>query len=103
MKTFCTLSTVGSVLTALFLATAKTAAAEIVDWDAAVRPLDEGVPQVAVMRLRAILKRELSGPDKKTAMAKLGEALLAAGEAGEALKVLEDPALQDLPATWLWR
>jgi len=103
MKTFCTPSTVGSVLTALFLATAGTASAEIADWDAAVRPLDEGVPQVAVMRLRTILKRELSGPDKKTATAKLGEALLAAGEAGEALKVLEDPALQDLPATWLWR
>lgn len=80
-----------------------TARAEIPDWEAAVRPLEEGVPQVAVMRLRHILTRDLAGPDKKTATAKLGEALLAAGEAAEALKVLEDPALQDLPATWLWR
>jgi outer membrane protein assembly factor BamD (BamD/ComL family) len=82
---------------------AKSAFAEIADWDAAIRPLDDGVPQVAVMRLRNILKRDLAGPDKKTATAKLGEALLAAGEAEEALKVLADPALEDLPATSLWR
>jgi TolA-binding protein len=87
-------------IAALLLGTVR---AEIPDWEGAVRPLEEGVPQVAVMRLRAILKRDLAGPDRKTASAKLGEALLAAGEAAEALKVLEDPALQDLPATWLWR
>jgi tetratricopeptide (TPR) repeat protein len=103
MKTFCTLSRVVSGLAALLLATARPALAEIADWDAAVRPLEEGVPQVAVMRLRMILERDLAGPDRKTVMAKLGEALLAAGEAGQALQVLEDPALQDLSATWLWR
>jgi tetratricopeptide (TPR) repeat protein len=80
-----------------------TASAEIADWEDAVRPLDDGVPQVAVMRLQNILKRDLSAPDRKAARAKLGEALLAGGEAAEALKILEDPALQDLPATWLWR
>jgi len=103
MKTFCTLFTVGSGLTALLLATARPASAEITDWDAAVRPLEEGVPQVAVMRLRTILQRDLAEPDRKTVMAKLAEALLAAGDAEQALQVLEDPALQDLPATWLWR
>jgi tetratricopeptide (TPR) repeat protein len=82
---------------------AQPAVAEIADWDAAVRPLDQGVPQVAVMRLRAILARDLDATDKITATAKLGEALLAAGEAEEALKVLQDPALEDLPATWLYR
>lgn len=76
---------------------------EIEDWDAAVRPLDEGVPQVAVMRLRNVLKRPLDPADHKIALAKLGEALLAAEEPDEALKVLEDPELQDLPATLLWR
>jgi outer membrane protein assembly factor BamD (BamD/ComL family) len=77
--------------------------AEIADWDTVVRPLDEGVPQVAVMRLRNVLKGELTPGDKKTALAKLGEALLASGEPEEALKVLEDPMLQDLPASSLWR
>ncbi|HEY2138988.1 MAG TPA: tetratricopeptide repeat protein [Chthoniobacterales bacterium] len=83
--------------------TAQPAVAEIADWDAAVRPLDEGVPQVAVMRLRAILARDLDVTEKTTVTAKLGEALLAAGEAEEALKVLQDPALEDLPATWFCR
>jgi tetratricopeptide (TPR) repeat protein len=82
---------------------AKQAAAEIADWDSALRPLDEGVPQVAVMRLRNILKGQLTPADHKIVLAKLGEALLAADEADEALKILEDPTLQDLPATWLWR
>lgn len=79
------------------------APAEIADWDLAVRPLEEGVPQVAVMRLRNILKRPLNPADHKIALAKLGEALLAAEEPEEALKILDDPSLQDLPATWLWR
>jgi thioredoxin-like negative regulator of GroEL len=80
-----------------------TVRAEVPDWEDAVRPLEDGVPQVAVMRLRNILKRDLAPPDRNNVQAKLGEALLAAGEAAEALKVLEDPALQDLPATWLSR
>src|SRR3954466_3472565 len=89
-------------LTALSLA-GQPARAEIADWDAAVRPLEEGVPQVAVMRLRDILKRDLAPNDRKTATAKLGEALLAAGDAEEALKVLQDSALDDLGAVPLWR
>ena len=90
------------VLLTLFLLSFP-ARAEIADWELAVRPLDEGVPQVAVMRLRNILKRPLDPADHKTALAKLGEALLAAEEPDEALKILDDPSLQDLPATWLWR
>jgi TolA-binding protein len=82
---------------------AQPARAEVADWDAAVRPLDEGIPQVAVMRLRNILKRDLAPEDRKTASAKLGEALLAAGDAEQALKVLQDPALNDLAAIPLWR
>ena len=89
-------------LLALFLLSFP-ARAEIADWELAVRPLDEGVPQVAVMRLRNILKRPLDAADHKAALAKLSEALLAAEEPDEALKILDDPSLQDLPATWLWR
>ncbi len=103
MKKLCARGPTVSGLLAFLLFTANPAPGQIADWDAAVRPLDEGVPQVAVMRLREILKRDLAEPDRKTATAKLGEALLAAGEAEEALTVLQDPALQDLPATWLWR
>src|SRR2546423_713952 len=88
---------------ASFLLVASTAKPEIADWEAAVRPLDEGVPQVAVMRLRSILQRSLAPPDKQIVLAKLGEAFLASGEPGEALKVLEDPAVQDLSSTSLWR
>ena len=82
---------------------AASAVAEIPDWDAAVRPLDEGVPQVAVMRLREILKRELAPADRKVVLTKLGEALLAAEEPEEALKILDDPLLQDVPVTMFWR
>src|SRR2546423_8407149 len=86
-----------------FFSAAAVARAEIADWETAMRPLDEGVPQVAVMRLPNISQRPLAPADKQTTLAKLGEALLASGEPGEALKVLEDPAVQDLPATSLWR
>src|SRR5213596_624236 len=58
---------------AFLFAFAVSAVAEIPDWDNAVRPLDEGVPQVAVMRLREILKRELAPADRKMVLTKLGE------------------------------
>src|SRR5262245_55163218 len=65
--------------------------------ETAARPLDDGVPQVAVMRLRGILSQELTPKERQATTARLGEALLAAGEAEEALKVLQDPDLQTLP------
>lgn len=102
LKEFC-LSRVVWAGCALLCLVARPLRAEIPDWEAALRPLDEGVPQVAVMRLRNILGRDLSPADRKTVNAKLGEALLAAGDADEALKVLQDPALNDLPAIPLWR
>jgi tetratricopeptide (TPR) repeat protein len=95
--------TAASVVVALLILIPRSARTEIADWDAAVRPLDEGLPQVAVMRLRNVLKHSLAPADKKTVLAKLGEALLASDEPAEALKVLDDPTLQDLPSTLLWR
>src|SRR3954469_5094982 len=59
-------ASVVSGLIALVFGWAQTASGEIADWDAAVRPLDEGVPQVAVMRLRDILTRELTASDRQT-------------------------------------
>lgn len=69
----------------------------------ALQPLDEGVPQVAVMRLRALLAGRLPNEQRLPAMGKLGEALVAAGEAEEALKILAEPALRDLPASKFFR
>jgi TolA-binding protein len=77
--------------------------AEIEGWTAAVRPFEEGMPEVAVMRLRALLRGKLSDADRRAVTAKLAEALLAAGKTDEGLKLLELPELQDLPPTPLWR
>jgi hypothetical protein len=78
---------------------AGPARAETTDVGAAARPMDEGVPQVAVMRLRELLSGDLAPEERRVVTAKLGEALLAAGEAEEALKMLQDPDLLALPAT----
>ena len=87
---------------ALFIA-ACSAFGEVSPLDEAMRPIEEGVPQVAVLRLRMLLKTDLAPEEKKTATAKLGEALLAADEAEEALKILQDPSLQDVPSIRFWR
>lgn len=94
---------VGAFVAATFLFAHPLAAAEPVDLAAAIKPLEEGVPQVAAMRLRKLLDSELSAADRKVVLAKLGETLLAAGEPEEALKVLQDPALQDQTAIRFWR
>src|ERR1700682_698846 len=76
-----------------------SARAQVPELEMAVRPMEEGVPQVAVIRLRAVLNGDLAPEERQVASAKLGDALLAAGEAEEALKVLQDPTLLALPAT----
>ena len=95
------------VLQALILAgtitLASPAHAESSNFETAVRPLDEGVPQVAVMRLRKFLSGDVTVQERTAATAKLGEALLAAGEAEEALKVLDNSELISLPGTRFWR
>jgi len=78
-------------------------AAEVSELETAARPMEEGVPQVAVLRLRTLLGTNLSAEEHRVASTKLGEALLAAGQAEEALKVLEDPALQSLPGILFWQ
>jgi outer membrane protein assembly factor BamD (BamD/ComL family) len=56
---------------------------------AAIQPLDDGVPQVAAVRLRAFLAQQPTEADKTVAASKLAEALLASSDAVEALKVLD--------------
>src|SRR5205823_9513409 len=60
----------------------------------AARPLDEGVPEVAIYQLQKLTGR-LSGADATKAKEKLAEALIAAQRSAEALQLLEEPALRD--------
>src|SRR5437764_10749814 len=60
----------------------------------AARPLDEGVPEVAVYQLQKLVAR-LSGTDAIKAKEKLAEALIAERRSTEALHLLEEPALRD--------
>ena len=88
-----------AIVSAILFVTGEAFAVGFPELATAARPMQEGVPQVAVLRLRALLSDDLGADERRYAMAKLGEALLAAGEADEALKVLQDPALLALPTT----
>jgi TolA-binding protein len=67
----------------------------------AIKPLDEGVPEVAVTRLRAFLK-DRSGEDWRAGAEKLVEALLAANRPQEALTLLDDARLRESRSTKFW-
>lgn len=88
-----------AIFAAILVFAGQMLAADFPELATAVRPMEEGVPQVAVLRLRALLSGDLGAEERRAATAKLGEALLAAGQAEEALKVLQDPTLPDLAAT----
>jgi thioredoxin-like negative regulator of GroEL len=60
----------------------------------AARPVDEGVPEVAVYQLQKLVSR-LSGADAVKAKEKLAEALIAARRSTEALRLLDEPVLRD--------
>jgi lipopolysaccharide biosynthesis regulator YciM len=69
----------------------------------AIRPLEEGVPQVAVVRLQALLRQKLTPADALTAKAKLTEALVRSGRPEEALQQANDAALTNDSAVLFWR
>ena len=69
----------------------------------AARPLNEGVPEVAVARLRELLKQNLPETEWRTAAEKLVEALVDAHQDAEALKLLEDPRLRQSRTANFWR
>src|SRR4051794_18175569 len=83
---------------ATILMSASMLAQEAGPLEEASRPLSDGVPQVAVVRLRELLSRNLSDSERAAASAKLGEALVAAEEFSEALKILTTPEVRVLPA-----
>ena len=62
----------------------------------ATRPLNEGIPQVAIVRLRRLLDAQLPDEQRIGATAKLVEALVSAGQPEEALTLLQDARLQSL-------
>lgn len=79
---------VASLLPTAIGATESAAIAE------AARPLTDGIPQVAVVRLRTLLREQTLGADERAAaMLKLGEALVAAQQPEDALRVLSDATI----------
>lgn len=66
-------------------------------------PLTEGVPEVAVVRLQALLNRKLSESQQREVAEKLAEAQIAANQPEDTLILLAEPRLHDLPWAKFWR
>lgn len=88
----------------LFLALAQLAhgqfSAQLAE---ASKPLTDGVPEVAVVRLHTLLKQNLAEPDWRAAAEKLLEAMAAANQSADAFKLLADPRLRQSPSANFWR
>ena len=69
----------------------------------AARPLNEGVPEVAVVRLQRLLKQNLPEPDWRAVAEKLLEAMVAADQSADAFNLLADPRLRESQAANFWR
>jgi outer membrane protein assembly factor BamD (BamD/ComL family) len=69
----------------------------------ASEPLKEGVPEVAVARLQALLERNLPDAERRAVVEKLAEAQVAAKEPEDTLVLLADPGLRELPWAKFWR
>jgi TolA-binding protein len=69
----------------------------------ASKPLSEGVPEVAVVRLQTLLKQNLSESNWRAVAEKLVEAMVTANETKDALNLLADPRLRQSPAANFWR
>jgi outer membrane protein assembly factor BamD (BamD/ComL family) len=70
--------------------------------EAASRPLRDGVPEIAVTQLRALLRENLSETERANAVVNLAEALIAAGRPNEALNALDEARVTDAAAKF-WR
>jgi hypothetical protein len=68
----------------------------------ASKPLTDGVPEVAVVRLQGLLKQNLVEPDWRAAAEKLLEAMVAANQTAEAFNLLADQRLRQSPAANFW-
>lgn len=87
----------GLILLELFCFVLPARAQESGQVSAAAQPLEEGVPEVAVLRLRELLGRDIPDAERIAAKVKLAEALIAAEQPAEALKIIADLALAKRP------
>ncbi len=78
-------------------------AQENVALQAAIAPLRDGVPEVAVERLQNFLKQNPPAADRANARLKLAEALTRAGRLDEALKIFTDPGLTKNAEATFWQ
>jgi len=69
----------------------------------AAAPLAEGVPEVAVVRLKALLNSNLPEPEWRAVAEKLGEAQVAAKQPEDTLVLLADAKLREPPWAKFWR
>jgi len=67
------------------------------------RPLSEGVPEVAVVRLQSLLNKDLPEAQWREVAQKLAEAQVAAKEPEATLVLLTDERLRDFPWAKFWR
>src|SRR5213083_1714346 len=66
-------------------------------------PLTEGVPEVAVARLQALLNENLPETEWRVVAEKLAEAQVVAKEPEDTFVLLADPRLRELPWAKFWR
>jgi len=69
----------------------------------AIKALDDGVPEVAMVRLRAFLDKNPAAEEWRAGAQKLIEALLAANRPQEALSLLDDPRVREMRSTTFLR
>ena len=69
----------------------------------ATKPLADGVPEVAVARLQALLNQNLPNDQWRAVAEKLAETFIAAKQPLEALSFLTDSRLQEVPSANFWR
>ena len=69
----------------------------------AAKPLLEGVPEVAVVRLRALLGRSSTIEEWRATAEKLAQAQVAAKHPEDALVLLADSRVRELPSAKFWR
>ncbi len=69
----------------------------------ASKPLTEGVPEVAVVRLQTLLKQNLSELDWRAVAERLLQAMVAANRTADAFNLLADPRLRQSSSASFWR
>src|SRR5437016_1237194 len=69
----------------------------------ATKPLREGVPEVAVVRLRALLDNSLADEAWRAVAETLAEAQVTAKQPEDALVLLADSRLREVPSAKFWR